>query len=171
MGVFLLSCVACAGAPVEEQDADEVRRERLKDPANAWPMFQEQMRAGEYSQAHRLITPVDFLQYEVFFIVFASYEAPRRLVAKLVQHKVEAGTATGKILLCSAEFGVSREIRLKKFMGKAWTLEFIRDDIEFFKGRTLAWYRHQVDRADGWHFAYPPDWTYAPQWRNCACGK
>ncbi len=164
MGAFLLSCA---------QDADE-RREKLKDPANVWPMFQELLREGEYNKAHQLVTPAAaaaHLPYEAFFITFASFEAPRRLVARLRAHTVDAGAATGKLLLCSPEFGVSREIKLTKFLGRIWTLEFTRDDLEYFKGRTLGWYRHQVRRADGWHFAYPPDWTFAPLARTCGCGK
>lgn len=167
MGAFLFS----ASAP--PQDAEE-RRERLKDPANVWPMFQEHLRRGEYSKAHSLITPsaaAAHLPYEVFYIIFASFEAPRRMVAKMQAHKVEGGATPGRLLLCSPEFGVSREVKLTKFMGKVWTLDFARDDVEYFKGRPMDWYRHQVKRADGRHFAYPPDWTYAPLARTCSCGK
>lgn len=150
------------------QDADE-RREKLKDPANVWPMFQELLREGEYAKAYELLAPSTrkFLPYEAFYIAFASFEAPRRMVAKTEAHRAEPG----KLLLCSPEFGVGREVKLTKFMGKIWTLEFTPDDIEHLKGRPLAWYRHQVRRADGWHFAYPPDWTHAPLARTCGCGK
>lgn len=166
MGAVLLSCA--------EQDSDEERRERLKDPANVWPMFQEHLRNGEYSKAHRLITPsaaASCFPYEVFYITFASYEAPRRMVLTTQAHKVEAGASTGRLLLCGPEFGVGRTVKLAKFMGKVWTLDFTPDDLEYFKGRPLGWYRHQVRRADGWHFAYPPDWTYATLARTCSCGK
>jgi hypothetical protein len=50
-------------------------------------------------------------------------------------------------------------------------LDLSPDDVEYLKGRTLGWFRHQTERADGWHFAYPPDWTHAPVGRSCICGK
>ena len=162
MGLFLLSCAA---PPQEEVGLAE----RLKDPANVWPAFQEFMKEGQYSKAYDLVAPATrkWLSYEVFYITFASFEAPRHLVATMQVHRFEPG----KVLLCTPEFGVSREVKLAKFMGKIWTLEFSQDDIEYFKGRTQGWFRHQVNRADGWHFAYPPDWSYAPLARTCACGK
>jgi hypothetical protein len=153
-------------API--QDAEELR-ERLKDPANVWPAFQSFIKAGQYSRAHELLSPASRkeMPYEAFFIAFASLEAGRHLIAELAQLRAEEG----KVLLCSYEFGARREIRLLKYMGRVWTLEITRDDIEFFKGRTLAWFRHQVSKADGWHFAYPPDWTYAPLARTETCRK
>jgi hypothetical protein len=162
MGVFFLSCQS---PPQEGGDLAE----RLKDPAKVWPAFQEFIRDGLYSRAYDLVAPATRkeMSYEIFFITFASYEAPRRLVGSLQVHRAEPG----KILLCSAEFGASREIKLAKYLNRIWTLEFTREDIEFFKGRTLEWFRHQVRRADGWHFAYPPDWTFAPLRRTCGCGS
>jgi len=120
-------------------------------------------------RAHDLLAPATkrALVYEAFYVVFASYEAPRRMVETLKVHRAEAG----KLLLCSPEFGVSREVKLTKYMGKVWKVEFTPEDIEFLKGRSLGWFRNQVKRSDGWHFAYPPDWTYAPEWRACGCGK
>jgi hypothetical protein len=161
MGVFSLSC---ASPPQEGADLAE----RLKDPANVWPAFQDFIRDGLYSRAYDLVAPGTrkSLSYEIFYITFASFEAPRRLVAKLEVHAAEPG----KIRLCSAEFGASRDLQLAKYLNRIWTLAFTPEDIEFFKGRTLDWYRHQVRRADGWHFAYPPDWTYAPLGRTCGCG-
>ncbi len=162
MGVFLLSCAT----PSQEEGG---LAERLKDPATVFPAFQEFIRDGLYSKAYDLVAPATkkFLSYEAFYITFASYEAPRRLVAKMEVHRAEPG----KVLLCASEFGVSREVKLAKFMGRIWTLEFTPDDIDFLKGRTQEWFRLQVRRADGWHFAYPPDWTYAPLRRTCGCGK
>jgi len=160
-----LLCLSCATPPGDQGDLAE----RLKDPAQVWPAFQEFIRDGQYSKAYDLVHPGTrkAMSYEIFYIVFASFEAPRRLVARLQVHRTEPG----KIRLCSAEFGASREIRLAKYLNRVWTLEFTPDDIEFFKGRTLEWYRLQVKRADGWHFAYPPDWTYAPLGRTCGCAR
>ena len=162
MGAISFSCAVAA-------QEEESLPERLKDPAKVWPIFQGFVRDGSYSKAYDLVAPATrkFLSYEAFYITFASYEAPRRLVAKLEVHRLDPG----KALLCSAEFGVSLEVKLTKFMGKVWTLEFTPDDIELLKGRTLDWFRLQVKRADGWHFAYPPDWIYAPLRRRCGCGK
>jgi len=161
----LLFMAVCA--LVQAPDPDVIR-ERIKDPCQVFPVFQELIAAGEYGTAQKLLSPaaMKLLPSEAFFLAFASIEPPRRLVASLRVH----GCADGKLRLCSPEFGVSRDFRIAKFL-TIYTLDFTSDDIEFLKGRTLSWYRHQVRRADGWHYAYPPDWTYAPLARSCACGK
>jgi len=152
---------------VQAPDMDQIR-ERIKDPAQLIPVFQELIAAGEYGTAQKLLSPgaMKMLPSEAFYLAFASYEPPRRLVASLRVHRV----SDGQIRVCSPEFGVSRDFRIAKFLSIN-TLDFTSDDIEFLKGRTLSWYRLQVRRADGWHYAYPPDWTYAPLARSCACGK
>jgi len=161
----LLLMAVCAFAP--SQDISEIR-DRLKDPAQVFPVFQELIAAGEYGTAQKVLSPaaMKMLPAEAFYLAFASFEPPRRLVASLKVH----GVGDGKLRLCSPDFGVSREFRIQKFL-TIYTLDFTPDDIEFLKGRTLSWYRLQVRRADGWHYAYPPDWTYAPLARSCACGK
>lgn len=145
-----------------------VLRERLKDPAQVFPVFQELVAQKEYGTAQKILSPeaMKILGPEAFYLAFASFEPPRRMVASLKVHAVGNGT----IRLCSPEFGVSRDIKIAKFLS-IYTLDFTAADIEFLKGRTLGWYRLQVRRADGWHYAYPPDWTYAPLARSCACGK
>ena len=83
-------------------------------------------------------------------------------------------TLTSESIITSAEASLRLQgptvPRIVKFLSIN-TLDFTSEDIEFLKGRTLGWYRLQVRRADGWHYAYPPDWTYAPLARSCACGK
>lgn len=161
----LLLMAVCALVP--SQDLAEIR-DRIKDPAQVFPVFQELIAAGEYGTAQKLLSPaaMKMLPAEAFYLTFASFEPPRRLVASLKVH----GLADGKLRLCSPDFGVSREFRIQKFL-TIYTLDFTPDDIDFLKGRTLSWYRLQVRRADGWHYAYPPDWTYAPLGRSCACAK
>jgi hypothetical protein len=170
LGPNLLAVVLCACVrPPASQGPDmDAVRQRIKDPAQVFPVFQQLIAAGEYGTAQKLLSPdaMRRLPSEAFYLAFASYEPPRRLVASLRVHAV----GNGGIRICSPEFGVSRDIRIAKFLSIN-TLDFTADDIEFFKGRTLSWYRYQVRRADGWHYAYPPDWTYAPLARSCACGK
>jgi hypothetical protein len=163
MNLLVVAVCALAQSP----DLTQIR-ERIKDPAQVFPVFQELVAKGEYGTAQKLLSPdaMKILGPEAFYLVFASYEPPRRMVASLRVHAVGNGT----IRLCSPEFGVSRDIKVTKFL-TIYTLDFTADDIEFLKGRTLGWYRLQVRRADGWHYAYPPDWTYAPLARSCACGK
>ena len=163
MNLLLAAVCALAQSP----DMDSIR-ERIKDPAQVFPVFQELIAAGETGVAQKLLSPEAMKRVppEALYLAFMSYEPPRRLVASL---KVHAADAT-HVRVCSPEFGVSRDIRLVKFLS-LYTLDLTPDDIEFFKGRTLSWYRYQVKRADGWHYAYPPDWTYAPLARSCACGK
>ena len=171
-----LMLAVCALAPVAVQDEerkgpdmDEIRR-RIKDPAQVWPVFQELIAAGELGTARDLLSKnaKTLLSPELFYFTFASYSPPKRMVASLQPHVVDASNL--KVRLCSNEFGVSREFRIAKFM-TIYVLDFTSDDLEFLKSRPMAWYRLQVKRADGWHYAYPPDWTYAPLARTCVCGK
>lgn len=161
----LLLMAVCALAQSADMDAI---RERIKDPAQVFPAFQELVAQGEYGTAQKLLSPnaMKLLPSEAFYLAFASFEPPRRLVASLQVHHADAA----RVRVCSPEFGVSRDFRIAKFLS-IHTLDFTSDDIEFLKGRTLSWYRLQVRRADGWHYAYPPDWAYAPLARSCACGK
>jgi hypothetical protein len=150
-------------------DRDELRR-RLKDPTQTFPVFQELIAAGEFGMARDMLSTETqkLLPQEAFTLAFTSLDVPRRMIASLEMHSVDV--ANLRIRLCSREFGVSREFRIVKFM-TIYALDFTSDDIEFLKGRPMAWYRLQVKRADGWHYAYPPDWTYAPLARTCVCGK
>jgi hypothetical protein len=175
---FLLAAL-CAFGPdsAAGQDIDEIR-ERLKDPAQVFPIFQDLLRAGLYSKAHDLLSPKtrQQLPYEVFYSALTipemSYDVSKRLLRSLRVHKVDPDARV--VQLCSSEFGFERSLRLTKFAG-LWVLDFTRDELEsfvkYFAGRAMAWHRHQVKRADGWHYAYPPDWTYAPLARTCVCGK
>jgi hypothetical protein len=145
-------------------------KDRLKDPAESWKVFQEFVRAGEYGKAHELLSPAarKSIPVEALTLTLGAFEASRRLIAALQVHAVDP--AAGRLRLCGPEFGVGRDFKIAGFHGIT-VLDFTRDDIEFFKGRTLGWRRHQVKRADGWQFAYPPDWSYAPVARACICGK
>jgi hypothetical protein len=166
--LLLWAAAGCAAAPACP-DSDQVA-ERAKDPAGVFPAFQELVRCGDYGLAHKLLSPetVKRFPYEAFAIAFTTYEPPRRMIAGAEVHRVDP--AAGRIRVCNPEFGVGRELRLAKFH-TIYTLDLSSDDIEYLKGRTFAWFRHQTDRADGWHFAYPPDWDYAPLGRSCICGK
>ena len=161
---FATSCASAAECP----DSDQLV-ERVKEPGGVFPAFQELVRCGDFGMAHKLLSPdtVKRLPYEPFAIAFTSYEPPRRLIHRAEQHQVDP---SGRIRICNAEFGVGRDLRLVKWQG-IWTLDLSDDDLEYLKGRTLAWFRRQTERADGWHFAYPPDWDYAPLRRTCICGK
>lgn len=150
-------------------DMDQIRR-RVKDPEQVWTVFRELIAAGEIGTARYLLSPAaaKLLPQEAMTLAFISYEPPRRMIASMEQHSFDAAALRARV--CSKEFGVSRDFRIVKFM-TIYALDLTSDDIEFLKGRPMAWYRHQVKRADGWHYAYPPDWTYAPLARKCGCGK
>src|SRR6516164_8706 len=117
LGLCALFPTACAlqGEERKAPDMDEVRR-RLKDPAQVWPVFQELVAAGELGTARDLLSKnaKAILSPEVFYFIFASYSPPRRMVASLQAHVVDA--ATLRLRLCSKEFGVSRDFRIAKFM-------------------------------------------------------
>ena len=171
--VIMALCCLAPGA----QDMDEIR-EKLKDPAQVFPLFVDLIRAGRYSNAYDLLSGPTRAQmpYEVFYSALTvpemSYDVSRRLLGSLKTHKADADAKTVEI--CGAEFGFRRTLRLGK-LGKLWVLDFNREELEsfvrYFVGRAMAWHRLQVKRADGWHYAYPPDWTYAPMARTCVCGS
>jgi hypothetical protein len=163
---------------VPGQDLDEMRQQ-LKDPAQVFPIFQQLIRAGRYADAYNyLLSPKTKSQmpYEVFYSALTSpemsFDVSKRLLNELRVHKADGDARI--VELCNSEFGFRHSLRLSKFAAP-WVLEFTRDELEtfvrYFAGRAMAWHRRQVKRADGWHYAYPPDWTYAPVARTCGCGK
>jgi hypothetical protein len=172
----LLIMALCSLVP--GQNLDEMR-ERLKDPAQVFPIFQQLIRAGRYADAYNYLLSAKAktqMPYEVFYSALTapemSYDVAKRLLNELHVHKADGNART--VELCNAEFGFRYTLRLSKF-ANLWVLDFSREELEafvrYFAGRAMAWLRHQVKRADGWHYAYPPDWTYAPLARTCGCGK
>lgn len=139
-----------------------------------FPVFQELVRAGDLGTAYDLLSPATKrgLSYEKFYFALSAFEASRRMLLTARVHALDApaDAKTGRIRICGPEFGLGRDLRVAKFV-TIWTLELSEEDLEYLRGRALAWFRRQVKRADGWHFAYPPDWTYAPVGRACICGK
>jgi len=170
MSAAALLILALGAAPGAQETMD--LREALKDPARVFPAFQGLMAAGQYTRAYNnCLSPKTrgVIGAEEFQIAFSALDAARLLVASFRVHAVDS--AGGALRVCSAEFGASRVLGLSRFLGKVYLLDISRDDFDFFRGRTLSWFRFQVKRADGWHFAYPPDWSYAPMARMCGCGK
>lgn len=176
----LLMVLVCSFAPgtAPAQDIDEAR-ERLKDPAQVFPIFQQLVQAGRYANAHEwTLSPKtrSSMPYEAFYTAMTvkemNYDVSRRLLSSLRVCRVDEAART--VRLCSPLFGFDHTLRLTKFV-KLWVLDMTREDLEafvrYFAGRAMAWHRLQVKRADGWHYAYPPDWTYAPLARSCVCGK
>ena len=168
----LLAGVGCATAtPCPEiEDA----RARLKDPAQAFRVFQDYVACGEYGRAHDLLSGETKrrLPYPAFFAGLTAFEAPRRMLLDARVHAVEVaeGAKGGRLRVCNPEFGLSRDLGVTKFL-TIWVLDLAQEDLDAFQERAVTWYRRQVRRADGWHFAYPPDWDYAPVARACLCGK
>ena len=126
--------------------------------------------AGDYAGAFDCLHPGSQNEvggWEGFYLGLTAFDAGRRLVASFEVHALDP--EAGRIRVCSREFGLSRDLGLKR-LKKVYLLDLTREDIEVLRDRALAWYRLQVRRADGWHFAYPPDWTPASLGRNCKCG-
>jgi hypothetical protein len=176
----LLLVLICALDPDSGagQDVDEVR-ERLKDPSQVFPVFQQLLQAGRFANARDwILSPKtkSSLPYEAFYLAMTSkemsYGISQRLLSSLRVHKVDE--AARVLHLCCSEFGFRTQLRLTKFVN-LWVLDITREELDafvsYFAGRAMAWYRLQVKRADGWHYAYPPDWTYAPVGRPCVCEK
>lgn len=169
--VVVLALAGCSTAPCPE--IEEIR-ERAKDPAQVFPIFQELVRCGDFGTAHDLLSPATqkHLGYEKFYFAFTAFEASRRMILSARVHAQETAPdgKSGRIRICGPEFGLGRDLKLSKFL-TVWTLDLVEDDLEYFRSRGVAWFRRQVKKADGWHFAYPPDWNYAPVGRACICGK
>lgn len=164
--MVVLAGLASAGG----QEGPELR-EALRDPARVFPAFRALVAAGLHAKAYNnCLSPKtrEVVSLEEFQIAMIAFGPARRLVASFVVHA--ADPAGGSVRLCSPEFGATRTLGLERFRS-IYTLALTRDDFEFFRDRTLGWFRTQVKRADGWHFAYPPDWTYAPVARHCGCVK
>ena len=171
----LLIMALCSLVPV--QDMDEIR-ERLKDPAQVFPISRSSSARGSIRRPTRSSRgkTAQQLPYEAFHSIMTgpemSYDVSKRLLNSIHVHRVLPEQQ--RVELCNSEFGFRYTLRLSRFAGQ-WRLDFTRDELEsfvrYFAGRAMAWHRHQVKRADGWHYAYPPDWTYAPLARTCGCGK
>lgn len=161
------ACVPCDAPPPALTD--------LKDPAKVLPTFQEFVRRGEFARAFdTCLSPETkrMLGYERFYLALTAFEAGRRLLGTARAHGVDP--ARERLRLCNPEYGVARDLRLRRItLGQAswYVLELTNDDLEYLKDRAFDWHRHQVRRADGWHFAYPPDWVHAPVTRACNCGR
>jgi hypothetical protein len=172
VGVWIGAVAGCAATPPCPELEDI--RERLKDPAQVFPVFQELVRCGNFGTAHDLLSPATKrgLVYEKFYFALTAFEASTRMILSARVHAVEAPAEakSGRIRICGPEFGLGRDLKLAKF-GGLWMLELSEEDLEYLKNRAMAWFRRQVKQADGWHFAYPPDWDYAPVGRRCICGK
>jgi hypothetical protein len=150
------------------QEASDLR-EALRDPARVFPTFQGLVAEGLHAKAYNVCLSArtrEVVGLEEFQIALSAFDAARRLVASFRVQAVDA--AGGSLRLCSPEFGAGRTLRLEKFRS-IYVLTLTREDFEFFRDRTLSWFRTQVKRADGWHFAYPPDWTNAPVARHGGC--
>ncbi len=160
LAFLLLAAIPAPAAQEEEIDLKTV----LRDPAALFPAFQKLVARGEYGRAHKFVAGVT---YEEFYAGVASFEAPRRLIATTRQHGVSPEPL--RVRLCSPEFGMTREFRLRK-LRDIHQLD-LGGEIDYLRDRALSWFRHQKKRADGWHFAYAPDWEYAPLARTCVCGK
>ncbi len=161
-----ISVVLCQGGAGETSDL----REALRDPERLFPAFQRLVGEGLFTKAYNNCLSAGArraVSAEEFQVAFSSLEPARRLVAALRVHR--ADVASGYLLVCGPEFGVRRRIGLERFLS-IYVMDLTRADIEYFLDRAKAWLRLQLRRADGWHFAYPPDWSYAPVARNCGCG-
>ncbi len=167
--VFLSAC-AFAG----EGQAPEITEE-LRDPERVFPAFQKLVRMGHYGSAYDTCLSPDSrraLSYEEFYISLSSFEPVRRLVASARVHGLDS--EKGRFRLCSPDFDLSCDLGLHPLtVGKNtfYQIDLNRGDVGQIRSRALEWHRHQVRRADGWHFAYPPDWDYAPLAHTCPCRR
>ncbi len=173
-GLLALAVLLAPSGGGETQDLQEIGK-RIEDPAGSFPAFQELLRGRQYGLAHKYLLSArtkETLPYEAFLISFTAFEAPHRLIAATEVHRIETvDESTRLVRLCGPEFGVGRDVRLTLFNKKYWVLDLTGEDFEYLKGRALGWFRRQVRKADGWHFAYPPDWSYAPVARTCKCSR
>ena len=170
MNLALCALLAVSGGDCP-RTIKEIGRE-IENPERVFPVFQCLLREGLTGKAHKLLTPDSYrtITPEELYLAFTSFEAPRRMILRAEVHKVTAGKEDGVLRICNPEFGVGRDIVLRRH-GKFWLMKLTPEDRDYLLDRALGWFRRQVKRADGWHFAYPPDWTYAPLRRRCPCKR
>ena len=166
--LLVLMLTGCAvPAVLEPPKLQEV----LQDTAKVFPAFQEYVKRGSYGDAHQCMSMAaqKALPYEQFYAALTAFEALRRLIT--TSQTSELDGERRRMSVCNAEFGIQRSFGLSTLRAQEETyylLDLTRDDVDYLREQTLAWYKHQVKRADGWNFAYPPDWTYATLSKPCA---
>jgi hypothetical protein len=167
--VACLLLLFLSGCTVPAAPEPPVLQEILQDRAQVFSAFQEYVKSGSYGDAHKCMTMAAqrSLPYEQFYTAMTAFEPLRRLIATSHTHEVDTAE---RLSLCNAEFGIHRTLGIGtlKARGKTfYQLDLTREDLDYLRQQLLDWYRHQVKRADGWHHAYPPDWTYATLSRPC----
>lgn len=169
LNLILLAPLGCSSAACP--DMDEVR-DALQDPRASFPMFKTLVHCGLYSKAFDCLSfsSQRTIGREQFYVAMTSLETARRLICLGEVHTVDTKRRSFK--LCNPEFGVVRDIGLTPLRSGSkvfYLIDLKPDDIEFFRKQALLWFKHQVKQADGFRFAYPPDWKHSSLIRDCGC--
>lgn len=173
--LLLLSSLGCASQPEPVPTLDEMRAQ-MKDPKGLLAIFQRLVRTEQYAVLWKHCLAVDpttgrkFLEQEPFQLAMTNQEVRPvlpQLISSLEAHSVDE--KAGTVRICSPEYGISRDFRVRLLAKRFWQFLFTMEDIDYFRERALAWFRKQVEVADGRHFAYPPDWKYARVVARCEC--
>jgi len=164
--LLLLSLCGCAGQ--ETREPPELQ-EVLQDRSKVFPAFQEYVKSGAYGDAHKCLSMAAqrSLLYEQFYAAITAFEPLRRLIATSHTHEVDDPK---RLMLCNPEFGIRRALGISTLRARGkifYLLDLTRDDMDYLREQLLAWFRYQTKQADGWHYAYPPDWRYASLSRPC----
>ena len=177
----LLFVVGAPAAALDEETPLTLKYigKQLENPKRVFPLFRTLLSRGRTGVAHKLLTPRSnrALRPEelyLFYQEYKKYEPARRMISAMVVHKVTVKEGMGTIRICAPEFRMSHLFTVQR-TGKVWLLDLTREDVNYLRNtlmdRSLKWFRRQVKQADGWHFAYPPDWNYTPLRRTCRCGR
>ena len=164
--ILCVAGCAAAGGPAQIDDL----KVDLGDPARVFPAFQERIARRDYAGAFDCLSPGAGNAvggWEGFYLGLTAFDAGRQLIVSCEVHGLDR--EAGRIRVCNPEFGVGRDFGITR-LKDIYLLDLTPRDVDALRDSALAWHRMQVRSADGWHFAYPPDWTYAPLWRTCICG-
>lgn len=155
VGTSVLGCAA----PETTLEMDAMQK-----PETLHAYFVEQIRAGEFSNAHKCLSfdAQKRLQYEPFYFI-VQHELVQRLLTGFEQVGVnhEAGTVRWR----NREFGIERDYRLvaqKRRSGMVYGYDFTEEQLNELKDSAMAWFRAQKRAADNRMYTYPPDWHYTP---------
>ena len=165
--VFLLSACGCAGTLEISEPLCEPDKKMVRDPARVWPFFRECFRCEHWAHAHKALRPKT-IEYEAFYIAFASYQLLRDVVLKshVLGNVEEVDVNTKRITVCNETFGFLEQFTLHKTFGVIWTIRITEEQKKRFRKYAFGYWEYQYE-ADDDFFVYPRGTASPKKWSSC----
>ena len=141
--VALSLLAGCAAPPGDELPSSKER----KDPKKLLPVFQEFIRSEEWGRAYKCFSPEFRRSVSEEEFRLAITRSGFGIIVRLLTGLEDHGLSGTTLRLCHAEFGISREFKITQEVGSLWTLDFTREDIQYFGAQALEWHRRQTRAA------------------------